>query len=144
MYTACCNLSDQDVIFEPSVSNHPRSFLGTAPKLQSPGPLCTTQVVSCPAEACLSQGPSPRSHRRFQSCRRLCDSRCKRNSLKRTSSFLGRNGKWVQWVNHQPLNLLHTSVHFMFPCVSSSMSTQSDLTLNWAIHMAIPKIYKRN
>ena len=36
----------------------------------------------CPAEACLSQGPSPRSRRRFQSCRQPCDSKCRRNSLK--------------------------------------------------------------
>ena len=38
--------------------------------------------ISCPVRASLSLGPSPCNHRRLQSCRRLCDSRCRRNSLK--------------------------------------------------------------
>ena len=50
----------------------PQIFSGSKP----------SRSFRCPAEACLSQGPSPRNHRRFQSCHRPCDSRCRRNSLK--------------------------------------------------------------
>ena len=50
----------------------PQIFSGSKP----------SRSFRCPAEACLSQGPNPRNHRRFQSCHRPCDSRCRRNSLK--------------------------------------------------------------
>ena len=127
-----CNNSDKDVIFEPSATI-PRSIFGTAPTLQlvldrSPHRWSREALrlsgIS-PAKACPSQGPSPHSRHRFQSCRHLCDSRCKRNSLKghqRTSPgqgfwFLAEMASGCSAINHQPLKVLHSNFLFMLTCL---------------------------